>query len=243
VGNIGAFFDIDGTLFRNSLMIEHFKKMIKYEVMDPVIWYGNLKDSYSKWENRYGDFEVYLEELADIYVKELKGMNKDYIEFIASQVININGDKVYKYTRSRVEWHKENGHKIFFISGAPDFLVEKMSLKYEATEYKATEYLVDGNNNFTGEIIKMWDSENKQRVLNKLVNKFEVELESSFAYGDTTGDLSMFQMVGNPIAVNPNRNLLMSIKDDQKLRDKTRIIVERKDLIYELSPDIDILTV
>jgi hypothetical protein len=50
-------------------------------------------------------------------------------------------------------------------------------------------------------------------------------------------------MVGNPIAVNPNRNLLMSIKDDQKLRDKTRIIVERKDLIYELSPDIDILTV
>ncbi len=78
--------------------------MIKYEVMDPVIWYGNLKDSYSKWENRYGDFKVYLEELADIYVKELKGMNKDYIEFIASQVININGDKVYKCTRSRVEW-------------------------------------------------------------------------------------------------------------------------------------------
>ncbi|HSN66914.1 MAG TPA: HAD-IB family hydrolase, partial [Fusibacter sp.] len=29
--NIAAFLDIDGTLYRNSLMIEHFKKMVKYE--------------------------------------------------------------------------------------------------------------------------------------------------------------------------------------------------------------------
>lgn len=35
MANTAAFFDIDGTLFRNSLMIEHFKKLIKYEVIDP----------------------------------------------------------------------------------------------------------------------------------------------------------------------------------------------------------------
>ena len=28
--NIGAFFDIDGTIYRDSLMVEHFKKLIKY---------------------------------------------------------------------------------------------------------------------------------------------------------------------------------------------------------------------
>ena len=28
--NIAAFFDIDGTLYRDSLMVEHFKKLIKY---------------------------------------------------------------------------------------------------------------------------------------------------------------------------------------------------------------------
>ena len=32
---IAAFFDIDGTLYRNSLMVEHFKKLLKYEVIDP----------------------------------------------------------------------------------------------------------------------------------------------------------------------------------------------------------------
>ena len=29
---IAAFFDIDGTIFRNSLMVSHFNKLIQYEV-------------------------------------------------------------------------------------------------------------------------------------------------------------------------------------------------------------------
>ena len=28
--NIGAFFDIDGTIYRDSLMVEHFKKLINF---------------------------------------------------------------------------------------------------------------------------------------------------------------------------------------------------------------------
>lgn len=243
MSNIAAFFDIDGTLFRNSLMIEHFKKMIKYEVIDPAIWYGHLKDSYSEWERRYGDFEDYLVELGDIYVEELKGINKDYIEFIASQVIRINGDKVYRYTRSRIKWHKKKGHKIFFISGAPDFLVEKMAKKYEATEFEATKYVVDESNNFTGEIIRMWDSANKQKALNRLVDIYNVELDKSYAYGDTTGDLSMLKMVGNPVTINPIRRLLMTIKQDEELYKKIKIIVERKDVIYKSSPEVEILDV
>lgn len=243
MGNIAAFFDIDGTLFRDSLMVEHFKKMIRYEVIDPAIWYGNLKESYLEWERRYGEFEDYLEQLGDIYVEELKGINKDYIEFIASQVIRINGEKVYRYTRSRIKWHKEKGHKIFFISGAPDFLVEKMAEKYEVTEYMASEYIVDENNNFTGEIVRMWDSKNKQKAINRLVDKYEVDLDLSFAYGDTTGDLSMLKMVGHPVAINPIKALIMAIKSDEKLYKNTQIIVERKDLIYKLSPDVKILDV
>ena len=29
---IAAFFDIDGTIYRNSLLTEHFKKLIKYDI-------------------------------------------------------------------------------------------------------------------------------------------------------------------------------------------------------------------
>ncbi len=241
MGNVAAFFDIDGTLFRNSLMIEHFKKMIRYEVIDPSLWYGRLRDSYSEWEKRYGDFNDYMDELVQVYVKELKGINKSYIEFIASQVININWDKVYRYTRARINWHKKEGHMIFFISGAPDFLVEKMAEKYPVTAYRATRYIVDENNNFTGQVVSMWDSENKQKAVNELVAQYKVDLTASFSYGDTNGDLSMLKIVGNPVAINPVKKLLMAIKEDKELFEKTTIIVERKDLIYKLSPSVELI--
>lgn len=238
---VAAFFDIDGTLFRNSLMIQHFKKLIKYEIIDPSIWYSKIKPVYEEWEKRYGDFEHYLETLAEVYIDELKGVNKSYIEFIASQVININGDMVYKFSREQIDWHKGQDHKVFFISGSPDFLVSKMAEKYGVTECRGTAYLVDDNNNFTGQIIKMWDSENKQRTLNEFLERYEVDLKNSYAYGDTVGDLSMLRMVGNPIAINPNREFLLSIREDENLSKNTIIIVERKDVIYRLEPDVEIL--
>lgn len=241
MSNIAAFFDIDGTIFRNSLMIEHFQKLITFEVIDPAIWYTKVKRVYMEWESRFGDFEQYLETIAGVYLDELKGVNKDYIEFIAAHVIDVNGDMVYKYSRDQIEWHKKQGHKVFFISGSPDFLVSKMAEKYDVTEYRGTLYMVDEENKFTGEIEKMWDSESKQRVLNEIIRKYNIDLENSYAYGDTTGDLSMLKMMGNPIAINPNKSLLLEIREDRELAKKASIIVERKNVIYRLSPDVEII--
>lgn len=239
--NIAAFFDIDGTIFRNSLMIEHFQKLITFEVIDPEIWYTKVRKVYEEWEKRFGDFEEYLEALAKVYLEELKGVNRSYIEFIASHVIKVNGDMVYKYSRDQIEWHKKMGHYVFFISGSPDFLVSKMAEKYDVTEYRGTLYKVDEENNFTGEIVQMWDSKSKRKVLEELISRYNVDLNSSFAYGDTTGDLSMLRMMGNPIAINPNKSLLLEIRKDKDLAKKTTIIVERKNVIYKLDPNVELL--
>lgn len=239
--NKAAFFDIDGTIFRNSLMIEHFKKLITFEVIDPVIWHTKVKKVYLEWEKRYGDFEEYLELLAKIYLDELKGVKRDYIEYIADNVIKSNGDMIYKYSRNQILWHKEQGHKVFFISGSPDFLVSRMAEKYDVTEYRGTLYKVDNNNKFTGEIVKMWDSTSKQKELNELIEKYNVDLKSSYAYGDTTGDLSMLKMMGNPVAINPNKQLLLAIRADEDLSKRATIIVERKNVIYKLKPDMELL--
>lgn len=239
--NIAAFFDIDGTIYRNSLMIEHFKKMIKYEVFDPIIWYGKIKESFLEWDKRYIDYDIYLEELAEIYVKHLKGINKDHIDFVANQVIELNGEKVYKYSRDRIKYHKEKGDCVFFISGSPNFLATKMASIYNITEVIATDYEVDSNNNFTGNLKAMWDSENKSKAVKDLIKKYNVDVEKSFSYGDTMGDYSMFKMVGNPVAINPTRELLEKIKSDKEILKKIKIIVERKDIIYNISPDVNIL--
>jgi hypothetical protein len=65
--SIAAFLDIDGTLYRNSLMIEHFKKMVKYEVIDPSLWHTRVKSAFIEWRKRVGKYEDYMLELVDIY--------------------------------------------------------------------------------------------------------------------------------------------------------------------------------
>jgi len=238
---IAAFFDIDGTLYRNSLMIEHFKKLLKYEVIDPSLWYNHVKQTYDDWETRSGNYDDYLLELAEIYINSLKGLNKNQLEFINNQVINLKGDRVYKYTRARIKWHKSQNHKIFFISGSPSYLVKKMAEKYDIEDYRGSEYLVDDKGNFTGEIEQMWDSDSKYEAIMELVKKYNINLDRSFSYGDTNGDLSMFKLTGNPIAINPTKELLISIKSDEELLNKIIIIVERKDVIYKMKGDVEII--
>ena len=241
MGEIAAFFDIDGTIFRNSLMIKHFQKLVSFEVIDPSIWYTKVKKAYLEWERRYGDFDEYLELIAGVYLNELKGVNRSYIEFIAEHVINENGDRIYKYSRNQIAWHKEQGHKVFFISGSPDFLVSKMAEKYGVTEYRGSIYLVDEDNKFTGELVRMWDSKSKQKEMDHLIEKYNVDLEKSYAYGDTTGDLSMLKMMGNPVAINPNKELLLAIRRDDELAHKAAVIVERKNVIYKLNANVELL--
>ena len=170
----------------------------------------------------------------------MKGLNKDHVDFISDQVIKLKGERVYKFTRERIKWHHKQGHKDIFISGSPDFLVSKMAKKYGATDYCGSKYLVDHNNAFTGEVIPMWDANSKQEAIAKYVEKYDLDLSESFAYGDTHGDVTMFKAVGHPIAINPARELLMDIKNNEELKKKTVIALERKDVVYKLTGDVEI---
>lgn len=238
---LAAFFDIDGTLYRDSLMVEHFKKLLKYEVIDPSLWYNHAKETYQNWDKRQGNYEDYLLEIATIYIDSMKGLNNQQMEFIANQVIHLKGDRVYRYARARIAWHKCHNHRIIFISGSPSYLVSKMAEKYEVKDYRGTEYLTDEENNFTGEIIQMWDSANKEKAIQDFQKLYNIDLDHSYSYGDTNGDLSMLKMVGHPIAINPTKELLHNIKLDEKLRKNITIIVERKDVIYKLDANAKIL--
>ena len=73
---IAAFFDIDGTLYRDSLMVEHFKKLIRYEVVDPLVWHSNTKKNFHDWDKRQGNYDDYL------FVKFIKFFDKIIMFFL-----------------------------------------------------------------------------------------------------------------------------------------------------------------
>ena len=239
---IAAFFDIDGTLYRDSLMVEHFKKLIRYEIVDEKVWLSNARDTFVNWDKRQGNYDDYLFEVCDIYVESLKGLDLPSIDFTSDQVIKLKSDRVYKYTRSQINWHLNQGHIVIFISGSPDFLVSKMAKKYNATDFIGSTYVFE-DGKFNGEVIPMWDSASKNEAINDFVEKYNIDLSKSYAYGDTNGDINMLRRVGNPIAINPTKELLGHINNDENIKNIAKIIVERKDLVYQLPASVDILEV
>ena len=52
-----AFFDIDGTIYREGLITEVFKKMVKFEIIGGERWYNEVKPEFTKWDKRQGDYE------------------------------------------------------------------------------------------------------------------------------------------------------------------------------------------
>lgn len=234
--NIGAFFDIDGTLYREGLITEIFKKLIKSEIIAQDRWYNEVRDNYVKWDKRQGNYDDYLLKMADIYTDAIRGRHRSHIEFIAKKVIEQKGDRVYTYTRDRILWHKSQGHHVVTISGSPVELVREMASKYGFDDYLGSIYVLDKNEIYTGEVEPMWDSINKDKAVNHIVDKYDLDLSQSFAYGDTAGDFSMLSLVGHPVAINPTRELLTKLKESDITRDKVKVIVERKDMIYEMSP-------
>ncbi|WP_156298956.1 HAD family hydrolase [Streptobacillus canis] len=238
---IAAFFDVDGTIFRNSLLIEHFKMLIKFEFIDEASFVGDIKYKFKMWEERKGSYDDYLEELVDIYVDCIKNIDEKDINYVAQRVIENRAEKIYTYSRNKIKEHLDNGHLVIIISGSPSFLVDKMATKLNATDFIATEYLLDENNRYSGKNIPMWDSKSKIKAINDFAEKYDIDLSKSYAYGDTTGDYGMFEMVGNPIAINPAKRLFEKILNNKDIREKIKIIVERKDMVYIFNPDVDYL--
>lgn len=232
--NIAAFFDIDGTIYREGLITEVFKKIIKYELVDETKWYKDVRPSFIKWDKRQGGYDEYLLKMVDIYTEAIRGISNHHIEYIAKKVIEQKGDRVYTFTRERIKWHKEQGHIVIAISGSPYELVKEMSEKYNMNDFKGTIYKLDHNNTYNGDIIPMWDSESKEKAILELKEKHNIDLENSYDYGDTSGDFTMFKNVGIPYAINPTRELITKVLQCDEIKEKIKVIVERKDVTYDL---------
>lgn len=233
---VAAFFDIDGTLYREGLITELFKKLIKFEIIESDKWYSEVKPEFENWDNRQGDYDKYLLKMVEIYIQSVKGLHRSQLEFIARNIIRQKGDRVYTFTRDKIKWHKEQGHKVIIISGSPMELIKEMAEKHGFDDYIGTIYELDSNETYTGEVIPMWDSISKKSAVKGFAQKYHIDLENSYAYGDSSGDLTMLEMVKNPVCVNPTRELVNLAKAHPFLSTSLQIVVERKDMIYRLKP-------
>jgi len=234
MNDTAAFFDVDGTITREGLISEMFKKMVKYELIDETKWLDQVQPAFSRWNRRVGEYDHYLQKMVDVYLDTVRNTNPYHIAYIARKVIEHSGERVYTYTRDRLKWHKEQGHRVIAISGSPVELVREMALLYGMDDYRGTVYEIGPDGMYSGEIRPMWDHRNKRAAVREMAEKYRIDLALSYAYGDTAGDITMLQEVGHPFAINPTRELISEILQDANLKSRVSIIVERKDVTYKI---------
>ena len=126
---------MDGTISREGLISEMFRKMIKYELIDGNKWHREVEPAFTRWNKRIGDYDHYLQKMVDIYTDTVQNTEPFHIRYIARKVIEQSGERVYTFTRDRMKWHQEQGHLTIAISGSPVELVSEMASKYEMDDY------------------------------------------------------------------------------------------------------------
>ena len=226
--NKAAFFDIDGTIFRNSLLIEHFKILKECSREGRHLWKESIEPLYNQYKYRKGPFEYFIDKASLEYANYIEGMRYDYLKETGERLVKSEKDKIYLSTLNAINDLSKQGYLIFFISGSPNFLVDEFAKHFPVERaYSSIYKMKDGK--FTGEVIPMWDSKSKIKAIKEIVEDYNIDLEESYAYGDTKGDLSMLNAVGNPYLVNPCSSLMNLCKGKEM-----KALIERKDLVYTL---------
>ncbi len=223
-----AIFDIDGTIFRSSLLIEVTDALVAEGLFSAKIKNVYAK-SYKNWHNRKDSYEKYIGDVVKAFDNNLKKVyQKDFVR-ISKKVVALQKDKTYRYTRDLVKELKKKGYFLLAISHSPRELVYQFAKNLGFDKVYGRVYEIDKLGKFTGKTLYLDQINNKATILQRAIAAENLTLKGSVGVGDSEGDIPMLSLVQTPIAFNPNSKLYAYAKHAH-----WKIIVERKDVIYVL---------
>ena len=222
-----AVFDIDGTIFRSSLVIELTEEFIKQGIF-PKRAYDIFKEEHNFWLERKGTYDDYIAKVVKASDRYIKGVRVEDAMKVAEQVMVFHKNRVYRHTRALVEKYRDT-HFLLAISHSPYHVVEPFCREWGFHKVYARIFVVDKKGRFTGEVQNTDFINDKDTVLKYAIEKEHLTLKGSLGVGDSAPDARMLSLVENPIAFNPDAALYKIAK-----RKKWSIVVERKNMIYHI---------
>ena len=207
-----AIFDFDGTLTNGHMWTgiarHHMEKRV-----NRVAVYSYFFSHIPLW--LAAKAKLYDEEKDKIkWGEDLPALIKGFTVAEAHQVFEWVADKYFmSLLRASIEQrlveHKKKGDKTMILSGMFNDFLEVMMSRIEVDYVVGTQLQII-DNVYTGKIIKpLCYGEDKARCLNNFIQKnhLSVDFNRSAAYADSISDIVVLQLVGNPVAVFPDKML------------------------------------
>lgn len=223
-----AIFDVDGTIFRSSLLVEIIETLVQTGVF-PAEARKTYARAQKKWSDRQGTYEKYLAAMIKVFPKYIKGVKRtDYMKTVKA-VGEFHRNRVYRYTRALVKKLKKQKYYLLAISGSPAELVQDFCRGWGFDKMYGRIFEVDKRGRFTGRVLFTDIIGDKAKTLTRAVKKEKLTLKDSYGIGDSETDIPVMKIVDNPICFNPNKRLYAAAK-----KAGWKVVVERKDVVYNI---------
>ncbi len=224
-----AVFDIDGTIFRSSLLIEYIREMVRHELF-PRAALEEIQPAFHAWLDRQASYDEYIMKVVEVHLRYLPGVPVDGVHASVMSIVDSLHNRNYRYTTHLLRDLKQQGYEVMCVSGSPHHVVEPFARLMKFDQWFGTVYeVVDGA--YTGGVVLNNSIAAKDVVIDQwaAAQGMTIDFASSYAIGDTEGDVSILSRVGHPIAFNPNMALMTKAQERG-----WKVVVERKDVIYDI---------
>jgi HAD superfamily hydrolase (TIGR01490 family) len=223
-----AIFDVDGTIFRSSLLIQVVNRLIEKGVF-PAEARSVYEREHVRWLDREGDYQEYIDAVVRAFVGHLKGVHYSALADAAEEIVDEQWKRVYRYTRDLIKDLKSRGYFLLAISHSPKTILDKFCPRIGFDKAYGMIYEIGPQECFTGKVLDEHLILNKANIVKRAIEKENLTLAHSVGVGDTETDISFLEMVAKPICFNPNSKLYRYAK-----RMSWNVKVERKDVVYDI---------
>lgn len=200
-----VFFDLDRTIIEGSSISQFGHAAWRAGLIDirhvgTALVRGILFD----W---IGESEDVADQTLPRILKTIKGKERAELLALRGPLVAEMLKQARPETLRLLDLHVQMGRDCWVVSASAIEIVEKLAEELGFTGAIATEAeVVDGV--YTGELAKPFrHGAQKAEAIANLAAERNYDLALSFAYGDSHNDLPMLELVGIPIAINPDAKL------------------------------------
>ena len=206
MANAAAFFDLDRTLISGASAfpfgVEAWRQGLA--TTNDIAKWSIAALSFLIGGDKGGDSSALLR---GEFLTRIEGAFVGDLDLVGQAVLPRLVTRVRPESRKLVAMHHQAGRETWIVSASPQRLVEPLAASLGMTGAIGTEgEVVDGR--FTGKLEGPFIyGAGKASAIEKLASDRGYELALSYAYSDSVSDLPMMELVGHPVAVNPDSEL------------------------------------
>lgn len=201
---VGAFFDLDGTLVDGFTATAHAGHRIRLRQAKIGEILGVIEAA-TRYKLGRMQFERLLVRAAGYLQGESMAALDELGEWLFTHRI---ATRVYPQMRAIVQAHQRRGHTVVLSSSALTIHAEPVARFLDIIHVLCNCFELDPHGLLTGDVLKpvVWGPQ-KAAAVQQFCTGNDVELARSYFYADGDEDAALMSLVGNPRPVNPKPGL------------------------------------